>query len=82
MTAVRDSVTESFEPPMSWLTTGQAVRSFGDAVNDGKSPYGQHPEHYALFAVGYFDQTSGTIEPLLQPAELAQALNLKTGGVS
>lgn len=40
---------------------GEALRSFGDLVNDRETAVGQHPEDYTLFAHGTFDEVTGDV---------------------
>lgn len=59
--SIYDSKAGAWLNPMSFQSTGQAIRSFGDAVNDGKSEFWKHPEDYTLFVVGEFDQLTGEL---------------------
>lgn len=57
--AVRDSKAQAFLQPFFSVSTGAAVRAFGDAVNEGNSPLAKHPEDYLLFELGEFDDNTG-----------------------
>lgn len=52
--SVFDRKAEVYLPPMYYLTVGQAVRDFTDALN-GDTPMAKHPEDYTLYEVGFFD---------------------------
>lgn len=52
---------------------GSAMRAFGDAVIDGKSPISAHPEDYQLFELGIFDDASGAIVGLIPMKLLCSA---------
>ena len=73
---VRDVKAECYMNPMFFQSDAQAARSFKDAVNDnsGKSEIGQHPEDYALFALGNFDQRTGQIEVLDAPLHIVSGI--------
>lgn len=56
---VRDSKAEAFLQPFFSSSSGAAIRAFGDAILDTKSPLGQHPTDYLLYELGTFDDNSG-----------------------
>lgn len=57
--SVFDTKVGAFMPPFAARSDGEAMRSFGDAIGDGKSQFAAHPEDYQLFYVGSFDDSSG-----------------------
>lgn len=76
--AIYDSKAAVFTEPVLVLSGAQAVRSFSDSVNSGKSDYALHPEDYTLFALGYFDDCTGEFECMKPgPESLAIAITLK-----
>lgn len=82
MVAIHDRKAEAWLNPMFFQSAGQAVRSFQDAVNDKSSDFGKHPEDYALFELGTFDQRSGAVLVHVAPESLALGENLSNEGVS
>lgn len=56
---VRDSKAQAFLQPFFSNSSGAAIRAFGDAVMDTKSPLGLHPTDYLLYELGTFDDNSG-----------------------
>lgn len=74
--SIRDVKAEAWSPPLTFASRAQAVRAFGDVVNDASSEYGKHPEDYTVFAVALFDELTGAIEVLPQPESLAVGVNL------
>lgn len=74
--SIYDGKAEAWMNPLVFQSNGQAIRSFGDAVNDSSSELGKHPEDYDLFELGEFDQLTGDIKKLKAPAHLAKGLNL------
>lgn len=66
-----DSVAGAWHMPLTLQSEAQAVRSFGDALNDGKSEFARHPEDYTLFCMGWFDPQDGSFEILEAPKKLA-----------
>lgn len=71
--AIRDVKTAAYMVPVFFLSTGQALRWFGDLVNDRQTDVGKHPEDYALWSLGGFDQQAGTVIPIEQPFILQTA---------
>ena len=58
---------------------GIAVRAFTDQVNNPQSggDLYNHPQDFALYEIGSFDDTSGVITPLSIPKLIAQAASVK-----
>lgn len=65
--SVFDSAVEAFMQPMFVRAKGEAVRLFTDACNDNKTPLQAHPEHYSLWYIGEFEDSSGTLVPCKVP---------------
>lgn len=57
--AVRDRAIDAFGRPFSAPALGQAIRSFGDEVNNPESPMNRHPEDYDLYYLAVFDDNTG-----------------------
>lgn len=62
--AVRDVKAEYFLQPFFCDSTGEALRAFGDASNEPKTPMGSHPSDYVLYEIGSYDNAVGRVEPL------------------
>lgn len=76
--SIRDAKAEAFMRPFFAPTNGMAMRSFRDAVNaGGEEPVAKHPEDYALYHIGYFDELVGELTRMDQPVMLALAITLK-----
>lgn len=80
MLAVRDAKVEAFMVPFFAQSVGSAERSFGDLARDKEHAVGQHPEDYALFYLGSFNQETGQFDLLPQPVQVALAMNLLGDG--
>lgn len=78
MVAVRDAKSEMFGAPMFMNTIGEAIRSFDDGVNraDENSLLHTHPEDFALFQLGSYEDTNGTFE-IIVPKMLVQGNEVK-----
>lgn len=75
--AIRDAKTEVFSHPMFFVTKGQAVRSFYDeAVREG-SDIKKHVEDFAMFYLGTYDDQTAAFNCILQPEQIALALDAK-----
>lgn len=61
MFAVFDKAVQAFMQPFYARATGEAIRTFTDAVNDAQSPFYKHPNDFELYSVGVFDPASGEI---------------------
>lgn len=77
--SVRDAKMESYARPWFVQTTGVAIRSFTDEVNreEKENPLNTHPEDYALYEIGLFDDADGKIYPYDVPKLLVQADQVK-----
>lgn len=64
--AVRDKAVGAFLGPFFVRSKGEAIRSFGDAVNDPKHQFARHLNDYALFQLGSFDDQSGMFTPAVE----------------
>lgn len=53
------------------------LRAFEDAANLPDHNVCKHPEDYALFHLGSFDDESGMFKLFPQPIHIAEAINLK-----
>lgn len=58
---VYDKATQAYMRPFVALSTGQAVRMFEDETQAQGSEIGKHPEDYALFKIGTFNDSSGEV---------------------
>lgn len=68
MFCVFDTQSKVFATPFYQATVGEAVRAFGDAVNDPQmGSLHKHPEDFLLFEVGTFDDNSGLLEATIPP---------------
>lgn len=68
---VYDMKAEFFGQPFFEQEEASAIRSFGDAVNDGSNPANQwfkHPEDFQLYLIGSFDNERGELKTCLPKA--------------
>lgn len=75
---VYDSASETYTAPTAHPARGQAIRSFGDAVNAKEGVLSQHPESFTLFEVGIFNVRTGEIELYEAKQSVANGIDLKT----
>jgi len=75
--AIYDAKAEAWLTPLFFQAVGQALRSFGDAVNQSDSEFGKHAEDYTLFLLGDFDSQSGLLQVQAAPVALAVGSTLK-----
>jgi hypothetical protein len=79
LVAVFDSATQAYMRPFHCQAVGQAMRSFLDEVNNAskESDLSRHPDDFALFKIGEFDDSSGLISSV-GPVLLCRAKDLKS----
>jgi len=77
MYAVFDSAAKFYHMPFYQKTEAEARRTFTSWCNDPKTPYNVNPDDYTLFALGEWDDQSGTLHSLDTPIALVKANALK-----
>ena len=80
--AVHDRQLDTFMRPFTAQSVGQALRSFKDETNREGSELRAHPEDYALYQLGTFNEQTGQVTSLDKPLQLALASNLVSQAVS
>ncbi len=73
MFTIFDSMAEFHSKPLFSRGDGDTIRSFADAVNDPQTAISKHPEHYTLFKIGTFDDSTTHIDMLPTPKSLGLA---------
>lgn len=77
--SIFDAKTNVFSRPFYSLTTGEATRTFTDAVSDPQSMMNRHPEDYFLYEIGQYDDATASIE-MGAPNALGSASDFKIEG--
>jgi len=67
--AIFDSKVQVFSPPQFARTTGEMVRTVCDTLASGESMLSRHPEDFALYDLGQYDDATAAFE-LKPPASL------------
>ena len=76
--SVHDQAAEAFIQPFFMHNDGLAMRAFSDNVNSREeNNISKHPEQFALFQIGEFDDQKGVIESLQEPKCLATGMELR-----
>ena len=75
MFVVHDSCSGVYDRPFCARSENEAVRSFGDIASDASHPIGAHPEHFKLFGIGSYEDSTGEIVPV-PPRFVANAIDL------
>ena len=70
--AVKDAKVGAFLQPFYSQTHGSAIRAFADHCADNTSMPNKHPEDFALYYVGAFDDQIGKLQAV-DPQLLANA---------
>jgi hypothetical protein len=79
LVSIYDKAVETYSKPITMRARGEAIRTLQDEIaNQQQSPIAQHPEDYALFELGTFDDNTGEIEQHASPINLANAHELVT----
>jgi hypothetical protein len=76
--AIYDSKAESFTNPVYLSSTGLAVRTFSDSVQDPESQFAKHPADYTLFELGTYDDQTAEFNILSTPKSLFIAIEFIT----
>lgn len=76
--AIYDSKAESFTNPVYLNSTGLAVRTFSDSVQDPESQFAKHPADYTLFELGTYDDQTAEFKLLPTPKSLFIAIEFIT----
>lgn len=71
--SVFDEKGQVYRTPFYLVHKGEAMRSFGDLVNDPKTIINKHPEDYKLYFLGVFDDVSGAFLGKNTPEFIANA---------
>lgn len=76
--AVRDQKADAFGNPWYAQTVPMALRHFSDAVNnpDPTNQWRNHPEDFALYHLGTFDQQTAQFDPIFPPTQLVVASDI------
>jgi len=75
--SILDTKTDAYSKPFFCLTTGEAIRTFTDAVNDPQSPFAKHPYDYILFEIGNYDDATAIVSSIT-PTNLGNAAEYKS----
>ena len=70
--AVYDSSANLYDNPFVAVNKAVAVRSFGQACQDPKTPMNQFPKEFRLALIGIYDDETGVITPNV-PEAIASA---------
>jgi len=73
--SVFDAPVGAYLQPFFCRSNGEAIRSFQDACNDGKTQFAQHPNDYTLFYLGEWDDTGGVLDTST-PARVGSAAEM------
>lgn len=73
-----DSKVGAYMQPFFMVSTGAAIRTWGDTVNDPKTQFSKHPGDFTLFEIGSYDEETGTFENYQAKINLGTALEART----
>lgn len=74
--AVFDSKIGTYARPFQMQTSGEALRSWMDIVNDEKTQFYKHPEDFTLFELGSYNDDTGKFENHPTPVSIATAISV------
>jgi len=72
-----DIAAATYTAPQACPAAGVAIRQFQDLVNGADSIYTRHPEHFQLFQVGSFEDSTATFDVSSPPFILATGAELR-----
>lgn len=75
--SVRDVCADLFGQPFFQASVGMAQRTFTDSVNrqDPNNLMSQHPEHFELYQLGFYDDADASFTLLEKPKQLLLGSN-------
>lgn len=75
--AIRDVCADLWGQPIFQASVGSAQRSFTDSVNrdDANNLLSQHPEHFELYHLGYYNDEDGRFDLFDRPKQLLLGSN-------
>lgn len=76
--SVYDKCVGAFLPPFYVRSEGEAVRSFYEACNDPKVPFGKNAGDYSLFRLGSWNDSNGLFS-CGEPTRVISALEVQSG---
>lgn len=76
--AIRDTKVEAYSQPYFFRSQGEAIRSFTDTVNDRSTLFNRHPNDYAFFHLGTFDDQSASFDLFPAPLHVGLAVDFIT----
>ncbi len=74
MFSVFDTAVGAYTRPFAAQSAGAAIRAFEDDCVNADSPVAKHPEDYALFLLGSFDDNNGLLVAESPPLCLVNAI--------
>ena len=75
--SIHDSAAQAYINPFFLHNDGLAIRAFQDNVNSkDESNISKHPEQFALFKLGEYDDSKGVIKAFDNPQHLAGGLEM------
>ncbi len=75
---IHDNKAMAYLSPFTFKNDGQAVRLFGDAINNQEHTFAKHPADYTLFNLGEFDDNTSEIKPKTTPQMLGNGVEFLT----
>lgn len=77
MFTIHDAAANAFMRPFFAQASGSAIREFADLVNSDDHPIAAHPEDYALFSLGEFNEETGELVVENPPVSLGSAVTFR-----
>ena len=75
--AIYDRALEAYTSPMFFRANGEALRAFMDEAARADSKINVHPEDFAIWFVGTWNEDTGELLGLEEPMLLARAYDLE-----
>lgn len=75
--SVRDNAIQAYLPPFYARARGEAIRMVQGIMQDPNTNFNRHPEQFALYLLGEFDDASGNLIAVENPERVITCLELK-----
>lgn len=68
--SIYDAVADTYTQPLFMHNDNEAKRAFRNWCNNPELPMAAHPQDYTLIAIGFYDTSTGIIEPQTPHAQI------------
>lgn len=79
MFTIRDARAKAYMQPFFSLNSDTAIRSVEMCLRDPNHEFSKNPNDYSVYEIGEYDDTTGMVEPGVQPEYVCNLVDLIKG---